>query len=149
MANLTNFDYNIPMKKSLKIVLDTSIFVNPDSRCFFGEIPQKAFSNFLSQLKGKKEISCYIPPSVYEELMKFMENPLPLNKTVLIDKRPPASYQTPIPSLLLHEFIEETRLRVNKGLRIAEKYTRRGLKTNLTTAPESLTQCFAVSYFTP
>ncbi len=115
------------MKKSLNIVLDTSIFVNPDSRVHFGNTPKAAFSNFLDQLKDKKHINCYIPPSVYEELVKFIERLPPTEKLILINKKPPASYQTPIPSLLVYEFIEEMRLRVNKGLRIAEKYARKGI----------------------
>lgn len=115
------------MKKTLHIILDTSVFVNPDSRTFFGNTPKEAFSNFLDQLKDKKHINCYIPPSVYEELAKFIEKMPPTKKTVLINKKPPSSYQTPIPAMLVYEFIEEIRLRINKGLRIAEKYTRKGL----------------------
>jgi len=115
------------MKKTLHIILDTSVFVNPDSRTYFGNTPKEAFSNFLDQLKDKKHINCYIPPSVYEELAKFIEKMPPVKKTVLINKKPPSSYQTPIPAMLVYEFIEEIRLRINKGLRIAEKYTRKGL----------------------
>ena len=115
------------MKKSLHIILDTSIFVNPDSRTYFGNTPKEALSNFLDQLKDKKQINCYIPPSVYEELAKFMDKLPPTQKTILINKKPPSSYQTPVPAMLVYEFIEEIRLRINKGLRIAEKYTRKGL----------------------
>ncbi len=115
------------MKKALHIILDTSIFVNPDSRIYFGNTPTKAFSNFLDQLTGKKHLSCYIPPSIYEELSKFLEKLPSPNKTILINKKPPSSYQTPVPAMLVYEFIEEMRLRINKGLRIAEKYTRKGL----------------------
>jgi RNA ligase partner protein len=119
------------MKKTLKVVLDTSIFVNPDSRHLFGETPQEALLNFLDKMKDKKEISCHIPPSVYEELMQFMEGPLPIKRTILIDKKPPSSYETPVPALLVYEFIEEIRSRINKGLRVAEKYARKGLKSCL------------------
>jgi len=115
------------MRKPLHIVLDTSIFVNPDSRTYFGDTPKEALSNFLDQLKDKSKISCYIPPSVYEELVKFIDKLPPTQKTILINKKPPSSYQTPVPAMLVYEFIEEMRLRINKGLRIAEKYTRKGL----------------------
>ncbi len=115
------------MKRPLQIILDTSIFVNPDSRTYFGNTPKEALSNFLDQLKDKKQINCYIPPSVYEELAKFIEKLPSTKKTILINKKPPSSYQTPVPAMLVYEFIEETRLRINKGLRIAEKYTRKGL----------------------
>jgi len=115
------------VKKPLHIILDTSIFVNPDSRTYFGNTPKEAFSNFLDQLKDKKQINCYIPPSVYEELAKFIDKFPPTQKTILINKKPPSSYQTPVPAMLVYEFIEEMRIRINKGLRIAEKYTRKGL----------------------
>jgi hypothetical protein len=114
----------------LKIVLDTSIFVNPDSRFLFGKTPKEALSNFLDKLKDKdkNKINCYIPPSVYEELIKFTEKLPSIKKTVLINKKPPSSYQSSIPAMLVYEFIEEMRIRINKGLRISEKYTRKGLK---------------------
>lgn len=120
--------YNIAMKKIANITIDTSIFVNPASRVFFGQTPDEALNNFLQKLKEKKDIFCYMPPSVYEELMKFIENKPIAKDVLLLHKKPPASYQTPIPSLFLYEFIEEFRARINKGLRIAEKYTRNELK---------------------
>ncbi|UCC94785.1 MAG: RNA ligase partner protein [Candidatus Omnitrophota bacterium] len=113
--------------KVLKIVLDTSLFVNPDARYLFGQTPKSAFSNFLDALKSKKNIHCYIPPSVYRELMKFVEGGLPSQKTILINKKPPSSYDSAIPALFVYEFIEEFRMRINKGLRIGEKYSRKAL----------------------
>ena len=117
------------MKKNAHIVLDTSIFVNPESRCCFGNTPRQALVNFLDIVSEKKHIHCYIPPSVYEELSKFIEKLPPREKTILINKNPPSSYQSTIPAILVYEFIEEMRLRINKGLRIAEKYTRKSLKS--------------------
>jgi RNA ligase partner protein len=111
------------------LVVDTSIFINPDARQFFGQSPLEAFLSFLRQLKNKRGISCYMPPSVYEELMKFLEIKLPTKEAILINKKPPASYQTQIPALFLYEFIEEIRNRINKGLRIAEKYSRKVMKS--------------------
>jgi len=117
------------MKNKVKIVLDTSIFVNPSSRKFFGKNPAEALCNFLDIVKNKKEINCYIPPSVYEELMKFTETTSPIKNSILIDKRPPSSYQSSVPAMLVYDFIEEMRARINKGLRITEKYARRVLKS--------------------
>ncbi len=119
------------MKKTLNIVLDTSIFVNPDSRYVFGNSPIEAFNNFLDKVTGKKHISCYMPPTVYEELLNFLEYSPSPEKNILITKKPPSSYQSSIPSIFLYEFIEEMRSRINKGLRIAEKYTRKGLKESV------------------
>ncbi len=114
------------MERAPKIVIDTSIFINPSAYRFFGLDPQEALKNFLSLLK-KKNILCYIPPNVYGELMQFIENNSSLDTSILIQK-PPASYQSSIPALFFYEFIEEMRARTNKGLRIAEKYTCKALK---------------------
>jgi hypothetical protein len=111
----------------LKVVLDTSIFINPDSYISFGDNPREALNNFLEKVKDKK-IFCYMPPSVYKELMKFMEEEISSQRAILIYKKPPSSYQSGIPALFLYEFIEDMRYRINKGLRIAEKYSRRALK---------------------
>lgn len=123
------------MKKLNAIVLDTSIFVNPDSRFLFGQTPREALNAFLEAIADKKDIACYIPPSVYEELNKFIEHPIAANRAVLINKKPPSSYEVPVPAMLVYEFIEEMRMRINKGLRIAEKYGRKEIKQ--TTAGQS------------
>ncbi|MBP7087776.1 MAG: RNA ligase partner protein [Candidatus Omnitrophica bacterium] len=118
------------MKKKWLIVLDTSIFVNPDSRFLFGQTPREAFGNFLQRLENKRDVSCYIPPSVYNELIKFIEKAPAAEKMVLIELKPPSIYESPLPAILIYEFIEEMRARINKGLRVAEKYTRKGLDNN-------------------
>lgn len=115
------------MKKLIKIIIDTSIFINPASHIFFGETPKIALENFLSQL-SKKSITCYIPPSVYEELMSFFDPGYSCANLTLMNKRPPSSYQNQIPALFVYEFIDEMRSRMNKGLRVAEKYSRKMLK---------------------
>ncbi len=114
-------------KDKIKIVLDTNIFINPVERCYFGKTPKEAFNNFLALLEKKNNIICYMPPLIYEELAKFIGVSEILKKAALINKKPPSKYELFIPSLLFYEFIEEMRSRINKGLRVAEKYTRRAL----------------------
>jgi len=116
-------------KDKVKIVLDTNIFVNPDSRYFFGKTPKEAFNNFLELIDKKTNISCYMPPSIYEELAKFIGHPNISDKAMLINKKPPSIYELSIPSLMFYELIEEVRMRINKGLRVAEKFTRRALRS--------------------
>lgn len=113
------------MKHKLSVVLDTSLFVNPDARHYFGKSVSEALHYFTDSVKEREDLDCYMPPSVYEELSKFLEEGLPASKTVVIKKQSPASYETPVPSLFVYEFIEEMRHRINKGLRIAEKYSRK------------------------
>lgn len=116
------------MEKPIKIVLDTSIFVNPDSRYTFGQTPQQALLNFVKEFQNVQGVSCFIPPSVWLELMKFMESPVPDSETLTIEKRPPSAYDGTIPALFVYDFIEEMRMRMNKGLRICEKYARKSLR---------------------
>lgn len=111
--------------RGTKIVLDTNIFINPDSRYFFGRSAEEALNTFLDMLDKKKKIRAYMPPSIYEELLNFIDREKISEKISLISKKPPSKYETPVPALLLYEFIEEMRVRINKGLRIAEKYSRR------------------------
>ncbi|MEM7816798.1 MAG: RNA ligase partner protein [Candidatus Aenigmatarchaeota archaeon] len=134
------------MKKYIKIILDTSIFINPNSHYIFGDTPSEAFNNFLEKAQNKKGIKFYIPPSIYEELMNFLENPPPLKKILIINKKPPSSYQLSISSLFVYELIEEIRIRVNKGLRIAEKYARKANKEhNLDALIKNLRQEYRVA----
>ncbi|MCM8831475.1 MAG: RNA ligase partner protein [Candidatus Omnitrophica bacterium] len=112
----------------IKVVLDTNIFVNPASYKFFGDTPSNAFNNFLNLISNKKNISCYMPPSVYKEFLKFLDNEVNYKNTTFINKKPPSSYQLSLSAILFYEFIEQIRIRINKGLRIAEKYTRKGLQ---------------------
>ena len=111
----------------IKIVLDTNVFVNPDFRYLFGKTPEEAFNNFLSRLEKKTNVTCYMPPSIYQELLKFIGYTNIPRQTILIHKKPPSRYETTTPALMFYEFIEELRNRINKGLRIAEKYTRQAL----------------------
>ncbi len=111
--------------KGLKVVLDTNIFINPDSRYIFGKTAEEAINKFVEQLEKREGINCFMPPSIYEELLKFIDLKKISEKFILINRKPPSKYETPIPAILLYEFIEEIRLRMNKGLRIAEKYSRK------------------------
>ncbi|MDD3296863.1 MAG: RNA ligase partner protein [Candidatus Omnitrophica bacterium] len=116
--------------KNFKIILDTSIFVNPDSRHFFGKNPKEALENFFCRLHEAKNINCYMPPSVYEELTQFTGKIPAVEKSLLISRTPPSSYESLVPAMLVYELIEEIRLRINKGLRIAEKYHRKEKTTS-------------------
>ncbi len=111
--------------RKIKIVLDTNIFINPDCRFLFGKTPEEALNSFLEQLSETSNLVCYMPPSICEELMKFINIKHITDKFVLIERKPPAKYEAPLPAIFLYEFIEEMRARINKGLRIAEKHARK------------------------
>lgn len=118
------------MKKE-KIVLDTSLFVNPEVKDNFGKKPTSAFCNFLKLAKEVKNIDFYMPPSIFDELMNFVDkDKIPAKLLLLIHKKPPRKYELKVPAFFLYELVEDMRKRVDKGLRIAEKGAREGLEDN-------------------
>ncbi len=114
--------------KNEKIILDTSIFVNPEAKYKFGRKPTTAFCNFLKLAEKTKDIEFYMPPSVFDELMNFVnKSKIPTKLLVLIHKKPPKKYELKTPAFFLYELVEDMRERINKGLRIAEKGARDSL----------------------
>ncbi len=104
-----------------KIVLDTSLFVNPDVRFSLGATPTEALVNFLELARQAKSLEFYMPPSAFQELMNFVnEKQISREFFLQMRQRPPKKHEIQVPGYLLYELIEEMRDRVNKGLRIAE-----------------------------
>ncbi|MDP2166984.1 MAG: RNA ligase partner protein [Thermodesulfovibrionales bacterium] len=115
---------HVRLKKN-QVVLDTSLFVNPDVRKSFGANPTEALENFLSLAREVPMIEFYMPPSVFEELMNFVEpDKIPPDLFVYLHQKPPMRYELSTPALFIYELIEDMRERVNKGLRFAEKAVR-------------------------
>lgn len=107
------------------IVLDTSLFVNPEVRGAFGQSPTEALGAFLSMAAKIKDTLFFMPPSVYEELMNFVrEKDITGDLLLLVRQKPPGMHEIRFPAFLLYELIEDMRERVNRGLRIAEKAVR-------------------------
>lgn len=109
-----------------RVVLDTSLFVNPDVRDGFGSTPTEALEGFLSlAAQAAPALEFYMPPSVYEELLNFVDqDALTGDLLVHLRQKPPAKYDLSVPAVFLYMLVEEIRERVNKGLRIAEKAVR-------------------------
>ncbi|MCC7211994.1 MAG: RNA ligase partner protein [Candidatus Brocadia sp.] len=126
------------MEKDIKhgrIIIDTSIFTNPDVYHSFGLNPTEALHTFL-EIAGKLEgTSFYMPPSIYLELLNFIEpKDIPPELQIRIIQKPPKRYELSVPAFLLYELIEDVRHRIDKGLRVAEEAVRKkidkGLKTS-------------------
>ncbi len=108
-----------------KVVLDTSLFVNPDVRSGFGANPTEAFETFLFLSAQIHILEFYMPPSIFLELMHFVErDKIPAELLLVLHQKPPKMHELRTPAFLLYELIEDIRERVNKGLRIAEKAVR-------------------------
>lgn len=108
-----------------RVVLDTSLFVNPDVRFSLGVTPTEALGNFLELAREAKMLEFYMPPSTFHELLNFVNEKQISGEFLLhLRQRPPRKHEILVPGYLLYELIEETRDRVNKGLRIAESGVR-------------------------
>lgn len=110
-----------------RFILDTSVFTNPDVFTQFGEEFQGALTVF-SSLAFRARAEFYMPTAVYHELQKMRdlgETAADFERAVKI--RSPRRLNLSIPSELLYEFIDEVRRRIDRGLRIAEEWTRRAV----------------------
>ncbi|MDI6889334.1 MAG: RNA ligase partner protein [Thermodesulfovibrionales bacterium] len=108
-----------------RVVLDTSLFVNPDVRKSLGDTPTEALEAFLFLAAQIHILEFYMPPSIFEELLYFVEkDKIPEDLLVILHQKPPKKHELKCPAFLLYELIEDIRERVNKGLRIAEKAVR-------------------------
>ncbi|MFO1434353.1 MAG: RNA ligase partner protein [Candidatus Competibacteraceae bacterium] len=115
-----------------RFILDTSLFTNPHVFKQFDEDPQTAIASFAA-LACRARAEFYMPTAVYEELRKMRElRAVEADFERAVKLRSPRRLSLAIPSELLYEFIEEVRMRIDRGLRIAEEWARRaGAETEL------------------
>ena len=108
-----------------KVVLDTSLFVNPEVRNDFGGSPTEAIQGFLLLAEQIPSLEFYMPSSIFEELMNFVDRrKVPGKLMAIINQKSPGKHDMKVPAVLLYELIEDIRDRINKGLRVAEKAVR-------------------------
>ncbi|MCK5503690.1 MAG: RNA ligase partner protein [Thermodesulfovibrionia bacterium] len=108
-----------------RIVLDTSLFVNPEVRNDFGDTPTRAIDGFLVLAEQIPSLEFYMPSSILKELMNFVDQKkIPGSFLALVHQKSPSKHELTCPAFLLYELIEDIRDRINKGLRIAEKAVR-------------------------
>ncbi|MCF6158170.1 MAG: RNA ligase partner protein [wastewater metagenome] len=109
-----------------RIIIDTSIFTNPDVYQTFSVNPTEALRTFLEILGKIEGPTFYMPPSIFQELLNFVEiHDIPIDWQIRIIQKPPKRYELVVPAFLLYELIEDVRLRIDKGLRVAEEAVRR------------------------
>ena len=113
-----------------RVILDTSLFVNPEVRNDFGGSPTEAIKGFLAIAEQIPSLEFYMPSSIFEELMNFVDKrKVPGRLLAVIHQKSPSKHELTCPAVLLYELIEDIRDRINKGLRIAEKAVRNAGKT--------------------
>ncbi|MDY6775070.1 MAG: RNA ligase partner protein [Halobacteria archaeon] len=130
-----------PLKQ--RFVVDTSAFMTDEIRRE-GESLEDALTRLLDLIadaKLKLNISCYFPPSIYDELDGMLrdrdisdETYSRLNTWVI--KKNPARFEVMIPAEIVYGFIDEMSDRVNRGLRVSEEAVRRAEKSKPETVDE-------------
>jgi RNA ligase partner protein len=119
-----------PLKQ--RFVLDTSVFLTEEIRADDEDL-EAAIEHLLDRISAAKlslNISCYIPPSVHDELTGVLverdvdERVLSKLETWVIKKNP-ARFEVTIPAELVYQFVDEMSNRVDRGLRVSEKAVRK------------------------
>lgn len=114
-----------------KVVLDTSLFVNPEVRNDFGGSPTEAIKGFLAIAEQIPSLEFYMPSSIFKELLNFVDQrKIPGRLLVVLHQKSPSIHELNTPAFFLYELIEDIRDRINKGLRIAEKAVRNAGKAD-------------------
>lgn len=115
-----------------RFVLDTSALLTEDIRDE-GQDVEAAIDELLELIASARlslGISCYMPPSVYEECTRMLET-RDVDEEVLtrlgtwVIRKHPDRYGVSIPAEVVYEFIDEMSDRVNRGLRVSEEAVRR------------------------
>ncbi len=111
--------------KKEKVVLDTSLFVNPEVRRDFGKTPTEAIEGFLFLAAQIPTLEFYMPSSIFKELLNSIDaDKISGDLLTILRQKPPSRHELSCPAFLLYELIEDIRERVNKGLRVSEKAVR-------------------------
>jgi hypothetical protein len=115
-----------------RFVLDTSLFLTDEIRRD-GEAVGEAVSRLLDSVataKLRHDISCYMPPTVADELTAMLESRgvsaevlSKLNTWVV--RKSPARLELVVPAELVYRFVDDLEGRIDRGLRVSEKAVRR------------------------
>jgi len=118
-----------PLKQ--RFVLDTSVFITDEIRREDEDVEGAVLRllELIADAKLQLGISCYMPPSIHEELTTMLEDRdvsadvyEKLNTWII--RKNPAHFEVMIPADVVYQFVNEMSDRVNRGLRISERAVR-------------------------
>ncbi|MFB6070963.1 MAG: RNA ligase partner protein [Halanaeroarchaeum sp.] len=118
-----------PLKQ--RFVLDTSVFITDEIRRDDEDLEDAVLRllDLLADAKLQLGISCYMPPSIHDELTTMLED-RDVSATVFeklntwVIRKNPAHFEVMIPADVVYQFVHEMSDRVNRGLRLAERAVR-------------------------
>jgi len=118
-----------PLKQ--RFVLDTSVFITPEIRADDQDLEDACLEllTLIADAKLSLNISCYIPPTIDEELTQMLKDrdvdeEIYAKLDTWVITKAPARYEVEIPAHIVYQFVDEMSDRVNRGLRVAEKAVR-------------------------
>ncbi len=112
-----------PFEVPKAVVIDTSVFVNPDTRQLLASDASGALQRFL-ELARARGIKVYVPVSVSKEMAHFIRPDVMDRLKAQATVRAPDLFGMMVPAAVLHFFVREIRKRIDKGLRLAEQAVR-------------------------
>lgn len=105
------------------VVIDTSAFVNPDTRRLLAPGVDAALRRFLA-LARKHDILVFVPVSVFREMEHFVTAEVMDRLKAQATVRSPDIFGMSVPAAVLHFFVRDIRQRIDRGLRVAEQAAR-------------------------
>lgn len=118
-----------PLKQ--RFVLDTSVFITPEIRAADQDLEAACVDllDLIADAKLSLNISCYMPPTIDEELTQMLEDrdvdeEIYAKLDTWVITKAPARYEVQIPAHIVYQFVDEMSDRVNRGLRVAENAVR-------------------------
>jgi len=115
-----------------RFVLDTSLFLTPEIRGDDEALEDtlRDLLDLVAEAKLRLGISCYMPPSIREELTLMLQDrdvdeAVYSKLTTWVITKSPAHYEVMIPAEMVYGFIDEMSERVDRGLRVSEKAVRK------------------------
>lgn len=110
----------------LQVVLDTSVFTNPDTARQWGENTAAALETFVATAwTATARVRFAMPTSIFDELQTFLaEDGVPSGFELVVALRSPTRYGLMVPGQLLYDLIDDLRRRIDRGLRVAEQAVR-------------------------
>ncbi len=114
---------DVSLERPETVVIDTSVFVNPDTRRLLAADTGSALLRFLD-LARAHGIKVYVPVSVSKEMAHFVDQGVMDRLKAQATVRAPDIFGMMVPAAVLHFFVREIRKRIDKGLRLAEQAVR-------------------------
>lgn len=112
------------------IVLDTSVFSDPQARKWLGRDIPSAVRNFLKLASYAHDLAFYMPRAIRDELVNMSGSDIPMLDNH-VSVKSPKIFELTIPAALFYEFLNDLRTRVDRGLRVSEDVIRKEKELSL------------------